>query len=90
MLISGAITGARCLVTILTDGQGKNGSTVAVSVVMVTKLLMMMLLGYQYTVTTITSGSDIVQYNNLFSLVAVQPHPCIIIHDCVCSANGEA
>ena len=38
VLISGAITGGRCLVTILTDGQGKNGSTVAVSVVMVTGL----------------------------------------------------
>ena len=36
VLMSGAITSARCLVTILTDGQGKNGSTVAVSVVMVT------------------------------------------------------
>jgi len=39
VLISGAVTGGRCLVTILTDGQGKNGSTVAVSVVMVTETL---------------------------------------------------
>ena len=36
VLVSGAITSAHCLVTILTDGQGKNGSTVAVSIVMVT------------------------------------------------------
>ena len=33
VFMSGTITTGRCLVTILKDGQGKNGSTVAVSVV---------------------------------------------------------
>ena len=91
-LISGTITGIRCLVTILTDGQGKNGSTVAVSVAMVIELLIMvmLLLGYQCTITITTTSIDIDQYDSAFSLVTIQSRPRIIIYDCVRSADGEA
>lgn len=72
VLISGTITCARCLVTILTDGQGKNGSTVAVSIVTATELLLIkVLLGYQHTVTIAPSGCHIIQHNILFLLVRI-------------------
>ena len=87
--MSGAVTSARCLVTILTDGQGKNGSTVAVSVVMATDKAIIVLLGDQHIVTTVSSGCYPVRYNNLFLLVTIQPHPHITICDGVCSTDGE-
>ena len=57
---------------------------------MVTDLLIIMMIGHQRTVTITTPGIDIIQYNSLFSVVTIQPHPCIIIYDSVCSADGEA
>ena len=90
VLVSGLITTARCLVTILTDGQGKNGSTVAVSVVMATDIIMIIvLLGYQYIVTIIPTSSITSQYLDIFLLVPVQPFSCIIIYISVCSTDGE-
>ena len=88
--MSGIITTARCLVTILTDGQGKNGSTVAVSVVIVTDIVkIIVLLGYQYTIAIIPTGSNTSQYIHLFLLVAVQSHSCFIVHVSVCSTDGK-
>jgi len=43
VIVSGLITLARCLVIIMGGGEGKNGSSVAVSVTMVTTVLIVSL-----------------------------------------------